>query len=564
MSKKEFANKRICLACGKVHAKNELCPIIKEKQNRYFSSHQKNFLMGNILLECIKQNVDFCQILLEIVEKLEESEIIFQNNSRETRIIPLETVIEYFAISLNCNSHKFFRQSGKTVEEYYYLLQDGWFENGALVFSKEGVIDEVSITLTTDTYKECNTIAKTFGYWNRHYEFNISRISINNNEFYYQLSLSPPIIAKIANSNVNKLYYWEGMDLSSASEIVLAKSKTGKLKDWFEEQLDSSWTEDDLTIKCSYKDPRFNIWMEKLEIATKNSFLKWEKINNNHYYTCYGKIDIEILTEISERPEFDTYFLYVRCLNGIGLRFGHSSSFIEIGDDDNENNDIEYLKDANHLYYQQIRALIILIEKDFNDKKYGLKLKEITSKTITYTDVLVIAKSMICHNSQHHRIPYRGIVKLLRKDGAEIDYEVYVAYCKDCNQYYMFKHDFLEMRKIGIPLCATYYEEDLKKKKIITKFQYKSQSVLHSMGYTVNAVLDLSSIERQDILLKALNKNLFEINDLLSFLNWLIQTRQSQPKYEMAVAKWKEDMEFVKNYHKCDRDKIYIEKIITK
>ena len=79
------------------------------------------------------------------------------------------------------------------------------------------------------------------------------------------------------------------------------------------------------------------------------------------------------------------------------------------------------------------------------------------------------------------------------------------------------------MVRIGKPLCAIYYIEGENKKCV--PFQYKSQSVLNAMGYTVEAERDLSVDVRQKILREALDKKLFEIHDVLSYLNWLIKTR---------------------------------------
>ena len=122
-----------------------------------------------------------------------------------------------------------------------------------------------------------------------------------------------------------------------------------------------------------------------------------------------------------------------------------------------------------------------------------------------------------------------------------------------------FKSDFERMVRIGKPLCAIYYIEGENKKCV--PFQYKSQSVLNAMGYTVEAERDLSVDVRQKILREALDKKLFEIHDMLSYLNWLIKTREPQVKYRSAVEKWKEDMKFVESYKEEIREKIKVDSI---
>lgn len=99
------------------------------------------------------------------------------------------------------------------------------------------------------------------------------------------------------------------------------------------------------------------------------------------------------------------------------------------------------------------------------------------------------------------------------------------------------------------------------KEKQHTPFRYRSQSVLHAMGYTVESNTNLSKEERQSILQRALESNLFQIHDLLDFLNWLIRTRESQTRYRIAVRKWKEDVAFVEDYKKNSREKINVDSI---
>lgn len=60
---------------------------------------------------------------------------------------------------------------------------------------------------------------------------------------------------------------------------------------------------------------------------------------------------------------------------------------------------------------------------------------------------------------------------------------------------------------------------------------------------------------------KALDSQILEVGDLVNFLNWLIQTREPQPKYRMAVQKWMEDLMFVKSYKNTERNVVNVEAI---
>lgn len=120
------------------------------------------------------------------------------------------------------------------------------------------------------------------------------------------------------------------------------------------------------------------------------------------------------------------------------------------------------------------------------------------------------------------------------------------------------------MLKHGTPLCAVYNESDISNKKTAKPFCYKSQSVLNAMGYSVGMELNLPAEERQQILGIALQNKMIEIHDLISFLNWLIQTRKTQSKYEVAISKWQEDLQFVKKFELEEREKVNIKGIFVK
>ena len=51
------------------------------------------------------------------------------------------------------------------------------------------------------------------------------------------------------------------------------------------------------------------------------------------------------------------------------------------------------------------------------------------------------------------------------------------------------------------------------------------------------------------IIQKAISQKLIDVHETIEFLRWLIRTRMTQKKYQKAVEKWTEDMEYIKeNY----------------
>jgi hypothetical protein len=370
-------------------------------------------------------------------------------------------------------------------------------------------------------------------------------------------------------------YSWGTMRDVASNRITLAYAKSGELKDNFERELVYRWTEEELLTEGTYDDSRFDLWMEKLERATANRLLDWRRYGN-HFSTRYDNVDIEIEIDMNSSGE-DCAYLYVRNqLGGLGIRFGHKQiasiefrKLIKYAQEELTRDKKTEIEDQEPRIISKeglrIIALAKQIEKQIDFRKENNLYSGLPMREIKHTDVIVTTQSMICHKKKHMITPLCGIVQLLTEENEQVSYEIYVGYCIECNHYYVFKSDYYEMLKMGKPLCAVYQEViDDEKKQPYGAFRYKSQSVLNAMGYTVGMDDNLSASERWEILSRALQSNLIEIHDLLSFLNWLVRTRRPQAKYQVAVRKWMEDIEFVENYEKSSREVVKIDSITLK
>ena len=546
---------RKCLVCGKTHDKNELCQVVEAKMKRYDNFSKKNFLMGNILLECIKRKINIQPILCELVEW---NEYIYSNNRIFETIYPMDQLIEYFAVSLNCSSRCFFKEPSKTTEEYSKLISEYASE---AMFGRDkatGEIDSIEFYVTIDEYQQLFEIRDTWGLY-IYFMFQISKTRLKDGSWLYELSLQlpEPICQKYLVPELKerypqgRVYSWGSMCETGTNTILLVQEKEGSLKKCFEHILDDDyfWTDSSLITEKTFEDSDFNRWMIRLEKATTDGIMEWNTWGTDTFVGKYECIDI--LVYIHKGGAYlETNSLYVRNQGGgLGVRFGH---------DCEENEDIS---ESDQKGNERLDKLAEKIRLNINSRMEKRLDANLVIQQINHTDVMVVTQSMICHNQRHIVTPLRGIVQLLTESGEQESYELYVGYCKVCNKYYVFKSDFERMIRIGKPLCAIYYIEGENKKYM--PFQYKSQSVLNAMGYTVDAERDLSVDIRQSILRQALDKELFEVHDILNYLNWLIKTREPQVKYRSAVEKWKEDMKFVESYKEEIREKIKVDSIIV-
>ena len=124
-----------------------------------------------------------------------------------------------------------------------------------------------------------------------------------------------------------------------------------------------------------------------------------------------------------------------------------------------------------------------------------------------------------------------------------------MGYCKGCKRFYMFESDYEKMLKEGKPLCRVIRldKNEPDKPNFDVGFKYKSESVLHALGYNVRANSNLSTGQRQKILVDAMEKELLQVHEILDFLNWLVRVNESKKGHSKAVSKWKEDIEFIKS-----------------
>lgn len=553
--------KRQCLACGKIH-NGEMCPLVRSRFYKYSNSKNRNVsLMGGVLLECIHKNVDFMQILLEIAEMHQEINEMINKNFPNSVCMPVESSIEYLAMALNCKNSDFFKNSQKAIEEYGDLIEVSYEESIYAEYDNDDVVEKVVLPVEISSYTDVRT-KTNFGIFmnysypfniDNHYAYTLCKERVGEKDWVYKLYVNLPdsvyqhYLGKDGKDilQYSGSYWWESLCGSSKQDILLAQDYDGALKRFFEREFSGYWMSPDFIETSSFEDIEFQNWMRRLEEATRKGFLEWkirEADEKKEYYCTYRTADIVIMVQDNESGKS----LYVRDRDeGFGTKF-----------ECKENNNQREFRGSSRL-----TALCRMIDEYIDDKREGRYLGKFKKQYIDHTEIIAVVRSMTHH--EHVIKPLRGIVRLLTQENKQVDYEIYVGYCPECNKYYCFYSDYINMIQKGKPLCAIYEESD-KTQDNVSGFRYKSQSVLNAMGYTVGMETNLSSSERQKILEDALQSHIFSIHDLISFLTWLIQTRKNQRKFSKAVEKWTEDLKFVKNYEKEKRGKITVEKIVIK
>ena len=115
-------------------------------------------------------------------------------------------------------------------------------------------------------------------------------------------------------------------------------------------------------------------------------------------------------------------------------------------------------------------------------------------------------------------------------------------HCERCDKYYVNSESFLlYTRKYGIPTV----ELKQSTSSVGTYQDWAEESILHFWGYNVNQMDDLSAKERQHKLQLAIDGDFIAKPKAIVFLERLIRRHKNNPKYNLAVKKWEDDLWFL-------------------
>ena len=130
------------------------------------------------------------------------------------------------------------------------------------------------------------------------------------------------------------------------------------------------------------------------------------------------------------------------------------------------------------------------------------------SSVLSYEDFIVYAYAFKCLN-YHKTEMLRATVRIATPSGEIIEKTVPAAYCASCNKYIILESDYENLKRYGVLLCKqTSYDAFMNNNSSQYK-DWKQESDLRLLGYTVNAKDDLSEEQRHIILCSAVNSGLY-------------------------------------------------------
>ena len=518
-----------CPICGEIHERNEICPIVLNKI-KHFSTLEKEkiFIWGNIFIECKKRNVNFGEILKEITYL---DKVFTDFCSQEFHGLNMQLIVDYFSCSLECRESLFFKRKEQTTKEFYKILCAYDFENGTIEYGENGEVERI-------VFDEKSS--DDFSYY-------LKLIKYKNSESEWRYKIV-----------CETLFHQEFVltDMYGA-EIVLLDDDKGLLKELFEDCYNLNWTQIAKIVPNS--DVRFDIWLDKFLNVTLKGLMNWKKYVTLHYYDSENTIiyssqykDKEIQIWINSENEYgNTDKLFVR----------FDDLFALCVDSEHKIEDKTGMKKTSKLL-KLIQEIENYIErkKEIENAQNDIKL----TKYIKSANVIVITQSFFCKEKNHDIVPCRGIVDVKTNGKGIISFPLYVGYCKECQKYYMFKTDFLELLKNGEPMCDVIYIDEKKTINNLKKFSFRSKSILNKMGYNVQENSGMSEKERREILIRAVESGKMSIHEEIDLLNLFIRIREKESKYVNAIKKWKSDISFLKTIKSENVNSVKVSSISVK
>ena len=149
--------------------------------------------------------------------------------------------------------------------------------------------------------------------------------------------------------------------------------------------------------------------------------------------------------------------------------------------------------------------------------------------------------------SNHQIISATAMIKTEQKERVPIN----VEYCTECEKFIMAYSSYERYRKRYKFLIIKLQEVDENggfPKGFYASLKQNDKSPLKLAGYNVDAAIGLSSEERHQILLLILNEGVLPKYRVCEYLRYFISQGEPQDNKQNAVAKWREDLEFVENY----------------
>lgn len=171
--------------------------------------------------------------------------------------------------------------------------------------------------------------------------------------------------------------------------------------------------------------------------------------------------------------------------------------------------------------------------------------------------ILYVHKGTIICQRDHHNVVSATAILLGR---FEKNIELTVNYCKDCERFFInyvsyetYKHRY------GVLIGNIVMEDE--GKTVFGDVVLAEASPLKLCGYSVNQQDGYTSQMRQYIISKIIDRGIMSKSDIVRYLEYFISINGRQKRNQLALTKWKEDLNFTLAYQAKRQERHYIAEI---
>lgn len=199
---------------------------------------------------------------------------------------------------------------------------------------------------------------------------------------------------------------------------------------------------------------------------------------------------------------------------------------------------------SDYKYYEEMSSNL------FDSRRYFDKIHPSDLEFCTDNDILYLYKGncIRCKRYSNHKIiSATAMIKTEQKERVPINIE----YCTECDKFLMPYSSFESYRKRYEFLIIKLQEVDADgdfPQEFYTSLKRSNNSPLKLAGYNVNAAQGLKTERRHQLLANIISDGVLPKYRVIEYLCYFISQGEYQDRMQNAVAKWKEDLEFVENY----------------
>ena len=123
------------------------------------------------------------------------------------------------------------------------------------------------------------------------------------------------------------------------------------------------------------------------------------------------------------------------------------------------------------------------------------------------------------------------------------------GYCDKCNVYFIMEGVYDNLRTFGIPVCRVTDDRTYRKERLINNNMHLAQrSVLMEYGYSVSEANSIPQAVRRRILSTLIDCDVLTRSEVISYLDFFINTKSGMEIYDAAIRKWESDKAYILDY----------------